>query len=251
MKRKLLFFWFVLWAALLSAEPSSTLAGTVCRHLDGYTQYYAPQYRNPALSWYLLTRAEEKAPKRNRPAWMSDPAFPAVTSSDYSNSGYDRGHNVPDSDLDYSAGTLHDIYLMTNVSPQTPALNRGPWLRLENYGRDLAMAYNRVVIVTGPCLGPGLPLMMRSPKRGAAKTINTGISVPEEFYKVFVYKDETDVLRVEAYIARQNVRQSLKKNGYADVADERKAEKVRLDDAEAEGHFTLGDMAALKKILGN
>jgi DNA/RNA endonuclease G (NUC1) len=168
---------------------------------------------------------------------------------DYSNSGYDRGHNVPDSDLDYSAGTLHDIYLMTNVSPQRPALNRGPWLRLENYGRDLAMAYNKVLIITGPCLEPGLPTMKKALKRRAPKTFDTGISVPKEFYKVFAYVDEKGALQVEAYIAGQNVRRSLKKNGFANVADERAAEKVPIANAEARGHFTLGKAADLKKYL--
>jgi DNA/RNA endonuclease G (NUC1) len=92
--------------------------------------------------------------------------------------------------------------------------------------------------------------MMRAAKKGAAKTINTGISVPQEFYKVFVYKDENGALQTEAYLVGQNVKQSLKKNGYADGADERAAEKAPLSEAEEEGHFNLGSKADLEKLLG-
>jgi DNA/RNA endonuclease G (NUC1) len=111
------------------------------------------------------------------------------------------------------------------------------------------MAYNVVIIVTGPCLKPGLPMMLRSPKKGEPKTINTGISVPETFYKVFIYKDENGKLQIEAYMVGQNVKQSLKKNGYADVADERAAEKVPLSEAESEGSWKLGGTASLEKLL--
>ena len=42
---------------------------------------------------------------------------------------------------------------MSNMSPQTPGLNRGPWKFLEEYFRNLSEKYDKVYIITGPVLG--------------------------------------------------------------------------------------------------
>ena len=58
-----------------------------------------------------------------------------LKSSDYTNSGYDRGHLCPNDD--YGCET----YYMSNVVPMTPNFNRGKWKIAEKYIRDKYKGY--------------------------------------------------------------------------------------------------------------
>ena len=77
-----------------------------------------------------------------RPDFRPDPRLPIrfvrVTSSDYSGSGYDRGHMVPAADRFANLELLQETFLMTNIVPQSPSLNQYPWEKLESYARSQA-----------------------------------------------------------------------------------------------------------------
>ncbi|HYI11426.1 MAG TPA: DNA/RNA non-specific endonuclease [Thermoanaerobaculia bacterium] len=83
-----------------------------------------------------------------------DPAIPAdwyrVTHADYFGSGFDRGHMVPNADRDpeTSMPINQATFLMTNMIPQAPDNNQGPWANMENYLRTLLPA-NEVYIIAG------------------------------------------------------------------------------------------------------
>ena len=83
-----------------------------------------------------------------------DPALPAgwyqVTTSDYTGSGYDRGHLTPSGDRTRSIEDNSATFLMTNIMPQLPANNQGPWEEFESYCRTLAQAGQEIYIVAGP-----------------------------------------------------------------------------------------------------
>lgn len=63
---------------------------------------------------------------------------PRATHDDYTNSGYDRGHMCPAADRSRSVTQMRTTFLMTNVCPQSPALNRGAWKRMEDECRGMA-----------------------------------------------------------------------------------------------------------------
>ncbi|MGI8495866.1 MAG: DNA/RNA non-specific endonuclease [Pyrinomonadaceae bacterium] len=63
--------------------------------------------------------------------------FKRVTPSDYTNSGYDRGHLCPSADRSSSPEANGETFLMTNIAPQTPDLNRNVWNDFESYSREL------------------------------------------------------------------------------------------------------------------
>lgn len=96
--------------------------------------------------------------------------------NDYKKSGYDRGHLAPAADMAWSAKAMSESFLLTNMSPQLPSLNRGEWKRLEEYVRDLASDFDTVAIVTGPLF------------TDEKKIIGKGVRIPTAFYKVLLLK---------------------------------------------------------------
>lgn len=56
--------------------------------------------------------------------------------SDYTNTGYDKGHVVPAGDASDSE-QMYSTFSMTNMSPQRPTLNRNEWKMLEEHIRTL------------------------------------------------------------------------------------------------------------------
>ncbi|CAN5119024.1 hypothetical protein BH20ACI2_BH20ACI2_13150 [soil metagenome] len=79
-----------------------------------------------------------------------------VLASDYSGSGYSRGHIVPSGDRTRSVPDNSATFLMTNMMPQLAANNEGPWNDFENYLRSLAGGGNEIYIISGPTGNQGL-----------------------------------------------------------------------------------------------
>jgi endonuclease G, mitochondrial len=82
-----------------------------------------------------------------------DTALPAgwyrVTTGSYTGSGFDRGHMTASADRTARAGDNAVTFLMTNVLPQTPDNNQGPWAQLENYLRSLISGGKELYVISG------------------------------------------------------------------------------------------------------
>ena len=76
-------------------------------------------------------------------------AISPVLPTDYKGSGFDRGHMIPSGDRTDSPENNCATFRMTNIIPQTPSLNRGPWETLENYARTLAKSGKELYIIAG------------------------------------------------------------------------------------------------------
>lgn len=92
------------------------------------------------VNWIAWTTSNgDLGENLDRPDFRPDLRLPAVfrrvVSTDYSGSGYDRGHLVPAADRFGSAETFGETFLLTNVVPQTPSLNQYPWQQFESYVR--------------------------------------------------------------------------------------------------------------------
>jgi len=75
--------------------------------------------------------------------------WPRITPTDYTGSGFDRGHVCPNADRYGSREAADSTFLMTNMTPQTGDLNRGPWQKLEAYLRTLVNRGSDVYIYAG------------------------------------------------------------------------------------------------------
>lgn len=90
----------------------------------------------------------------------------------YSRSGYNRGHIIPSADRTWSQEANSSTFLMTNMMPQTPELNQGPWEKLERYSRSMARRNMDLYIYSG-CYGE-------------KKKLRRTVTVPTSCWKIIV-----------------------------------------------------------------
>lgn len=158
---------------------------------DRYHLFLRPQYallydrttNTPAwASWQLNASWLGDG---TRPIFTPDPALPAgwlkVTPRNYTGSGFDRGHVVPAADRDRTPEDAAAVFYMSNIAPQAPDNNRGPWEKLESYCRTLVKSGKELYIIAGPTGKGGIG------SAGSATTIaNNKITVPAAFWKIVV-----------------------------------------------------------------
>jgi len=99
--------------------------------------------------------------------------------SDYTNSGYDRGHMAPDAAFDWSAESLEATYSLANIIPQIPEVNQQMWVDVEGYARTKAVELGRVNILN-------IVKYNTTPNRIGTN----GIAVSEGFFKVLYNEDD-------------------------------------------------------------
>lgn len=129
------------------------------------------------VSWNLNKTHFGDAPRST--SFTSDTTLPAgcarIVSSDYTNSGYSRGHMTTSEERTWSVDDNKTTFLMTNVVPQYQDLNGGPWLRFETYLQGLAQNQNKELYVISGGYGN------RGTLNGAGKVV-----IPTHTWKVVV-----------------------------------------------------------------
>jgi endonuclease G len=118
-----------------------------------------------------------------------------VVPADYTNTGFDRGHLCPSDDRDATPEDNSATFLMTNIIPQAPDLNRQTWRLLEEYCRKLLDEGNELYILSG-AYGRG-----GTGSNGSRNTIADGkVTVPARCWKIVVVLPEgkNDLKRIDA-----------------------------------------------------
>jgi len=133
--------------------------------------------------------------------FRADPQVPAdwyrVQGFDFSGSGFDRGHMVPNADRDKetSVPINQATFLMTNMIAQAPDNNQGPWASMENDLRTIAGETHELFVISGPAGVGG-----SGSSGGLTTTIAGGrVTVPASTWKVALVlpkQDGDDVSRV-------------------------------------------------------
>lgn len=128
------------------------------------------------VAWELLgSETQGREPRYNK-FWQDDELTGCPQTSDYSNSGYDRGHLCPSADQKWSPDAMRDCFSMANIAPQDKALNTGAWKTLENKERVWAQRDSAIIIVAGPIYSA----------QDMKRIGKTGVRVPGAFFKVMV-----------------------------------------------------------------
>ena len=148
------------------------------------------------VSWHLDPTWLGSTPRQDD--FRADTSLPAgwyqVQATDYSGSGFDRGHHCPSADRTDTVASNSSTFLMTNMMPQSPDNNQGPWAAFETYCRSLVSAGNELYIVMGGSGSGGT-----GSNGGTTTTIAGGhVAVPSQTWKVVVVlaQGTNDVSRV-------------------------------------------------------
>ena len=156
---------------------------------------YAVGYNNSRgipnwVAWHLDKTWLGSAPRQDdfRPDASLPAGFYQVQSTDYSGTGFDRGHHTPSADRTATVPDNSQTFLMSNMMPQAPDNNQGPWEVLESYCRGLVGQGNELYIITGGAGEGGV-----GSNGGVTKTIANGrVTVPAYTWKIIVVLPEQD-----------------------------------------------------------
>ncbi|MEI7803516.1 MAG: DNA/RNA non-specific endonuclease [Bacteroidota bacterium] len=150
------------------------------------------------VSWHLSSAWKGPVPRCN--CFSPDNQLPTnfihVTTSNYTGSGFDRGHMCPSEDRDGTSTDNAATFLMSNIVPQAPNNNQQTWVNLENYSRTLMDAGNELYIISGGYGSGGTGSL-----GGITYTIDNGlINVPAHVWKVVLVLPigSNDVTRVSS-----------------------------------------------------
>lgn len=163
----------------LNYLPTQELGDEFVRY-NYYTVSYSSQHKNAEWAAYELLGARlDLSTRRERKNFKSDPNIHSeASSSEYRNSGYDRGHLVPAHDMNFNETAMSESFYMTNVSPQVPDFNRGIWKSLEGKVRKWAKKEKRLYVITGP--------LLKKTVEDAERISPTGPTIPRGFFKIIV-----------------------------------------------------------------
>jgi endonuclease G len=175
---------------LLLGNPSN--AGADPNNYLLVKPYFVLSYNNETgtpnwVSWSVTEADLGEAPRKQvfDPDDSLPPGFNIVRTSDYSGSGFERGHMCAHSDRAANADMSYSTFIMTNVVPQAPNVNEKAWAQFEAYCRRLVHDHNHLYIVSGPLGRGGIG------SRGYKETLPRGrVVVPAECWKVVVVVPE-------------------------------------------------------------
>jgi len=171
---------------------------------EGFMVGYSDLRMNPLWATYWLQEVsdEQKNQRCKRPGQFSEDwrTVWRVEHRDYTRTGYDRGHLAPNYAISrlYGREAQLETFLMTNIVPQKPDLNRKVWQRLEEAAVDhFTQQFSRIAVVTGPVFDQDI------------ERLDSWVEVPDAFYKIFVgFDGQGQPKSMLAFLMPQNVRGS-------------------------------------------
>lgn len=121
---------------------------------EAYAVLHSGISRTPLYSAEHLTRDQLKAAKTlsRKDSFHPEATLPArdrAELSDYSRSGYDRGHMAPNANF-ATRSAQAESFSLANMVPQVHANNAGIWAGIEGAARQLAINEGEVYVISGP-----------------------------------------------------------------------------------------------------
>lgn len=172
---------------------------TICRL--NYAVIYDRDCRIPLLTFENLRPDEVDGAEPRVDRFRTDPSLmdrDSASLTDYANSGYDRGHMVPASDMREDTASMRQSFYLSNIVPQAPSVNRGVWRTIENKARRMVTEFNGdTYIVTGAIVS------QHSPR------IGDGVCVPTALYKIVIQNNTARAFMVPNQPGATSVRFSI------------------------------------------
>ena len=172
---------------LALGNPSGASANDSDNYLITRPQYVLSYSRSRGIANWVSWRLSPswKGDSKRTNDFRPDPLIPAgwyaARTSDYTNTGFDRGHLCPSDDRDATPDDNAATFLLTNIVPQAPRHNREVWKNLEEYERQLMTGGNDVYIIAG-ATGTG-----GTGQNGYATVLADGkLTVPATLWKIVI-----------------------------------------------------------------
>lgn len=183
--RSFLFLLLVASNSLAAPPIAYTLPGG--RHLvadELFVSIIDDAAKCPIVCCYTVTRESQagSGEARNFKTLIPDAS---LERADYAGSGYDIGHLAPLGSFDGSP-EFDDVNYLENCAPQTPELNRGPWLKLEERERQLATEFGSVSVSCGALF---------EHKQAGLVNADEPHRVPSGFWKVITWSGGQEAYR--------------------------------------------------------
>ncbi|MBK6936302.1 MAG: DNA/RNA non-specific endonuclease [Chitinophagaceae bacterium] len=181
-----------------NAQPSASYPENYLKDNTYYRLGYSSSRAIPLwVAWHLQSEDMGSTPRQDD--FRADAGLPAgwfrVEDAHYNGTGFDRGHNCPSGDRTTTVAANSSTFLMTNMIPQAPNLNQGPWEGLEDYVRNTLLGGNSEAYIATGSYGRG-----GYNANGLLNTIAGGnITVPAKVWKVVLVmpKGTGDLARID------------------------------------------------------
>jgi len=162
----------------------------------GYLVGYSEQRKDPLWAAYHLFPVQnpETHPRPSRFS-VDSRTTAQVSHDDYTGTGYDRGHMAPNHAIDtrYGREAQLETFLLSNICPQKPNLNRRVWEKLEEKATDdYANRLPNVWVTSGPIFDANV------------ERLPCGVEIPDAFYSIVVAEPQGSP-RALAFIVPQTV----------------------------------------------
>jgi endonuclease G len=162
----------------------------------GYVSGYSESQKNPLWVAYRIFDVPKLSAGKRPTRFKTDRRTASqIGHSDYTGSGFDRGHMAPNFGIAtrYGREAQEETFLMTNIIPQNPRVNRYLWKDLEQtVARRYGRYFSEVWVVTGPVFGK------------SGRKLESGVPVPSAYYKIIA--DEHDgKLRTLAFLVEEDL----------------------------------------------
>jgi endonuclease G len=176
--------------SLLFVSSTQNTNEVILKHTN-YISTFSISKKYPVVVEWWVTKAMVSCPTplKRKDNFKPDPLLTEHTnlSQDYVGGGYDRGHMMPAADNLCQTQLVQDeSFYFSNMSAQTPQLNRGDWKSLETFTREESKIKDSIHVWVGNV--------------GEIKKIGR-VSVPKYCWKVIHIKKEN---RWVAYLFENN-----------------------------------------------
>jgi endonuclease G len=161
-----------------------------------FTLGWSPSLRHAVWAAYRVSPTRTPLDLMRPSSFSQDTAARnAPRSADYARSGYDRGHLVPNHAIASRFGkkAQAETFLTSNIAPQRPALNQGPWADVElRIADNWPDRFGDVWVIVGT---------ISPPQR---QTLAADINIPTAFYQIVVTR-HADRVRAFAVVMPQRI----------------------------------------------
>lgn len=184
----------------VAIEPNEN---EVLLYQDEYILIYNTQLKMPVFATYRL-RAEDVVKGERVECFRVDPRLETPDQSrtiDYhGDTDLDKGHLVPDADMQRAADTAMNTYFMSNMMPQFGSVNSGSWKYIEDATRLWAGELGEVIVVSGAIFDRDGDGERDADDEGEKAPPTFKVTKATAFYKVILHVEEDDSMRAIGFI---------------------------------------------------